>query len=84
MLIEGNYNNSFFGAISNPFKTEGVNSVSKPMDSKFAKAMSNEGSIFSLAKDMNQYKTALNTDFSLKGFGNFQGDTNSPVSAFLG
>ena len=82
MLIEGNYN-SFFGSV-NPYKTEGISSVSNPMNSKFAKAMSMEGSIFSLAKDKGQYQTAMNTDFSLKGFGNFQGNIDSQASAFLG
>lgn len=82
MLIEGNYN-SFFGSV-NPYKTEGTSPVSKPMTSSFSKAMSMDGSIFSVAKDKGQFHTALNTDFSLKGFGNFQGDINSQASAFLG
>ena len=83
MLIEGNFNSTFgsFGSV-NTYKTQG--SVSNPMTSKFSNAMSMEGSIFSVAKDKGQFHTALNTDFSLKGFGGFQGDINSQASAFLG
>ena len=87
MLIEANFGSLLSGrSTTNASKAQKTGFVSTPSNA-FMKAMSNEGSIFSLAQDKKDYKVdtqtvAYNNMFSfINGSDN---SDNSEASAFLG
>ena len=88
MMINADFGKSFFRGIS-AGRSESIGHISSPMDSKFAKAMSMEGSIFSLAKDKKEYQMPENNQVAYANpfsfvFNGTNDSNNSTVSAFLG